>query len=283
MQLKSKLLLAGLVAGTCLASTNAMAVAFPDFQVTEGSVPGAIANTFFADKITGNYVEVATFGPGNTFNVSIKWQAGQYVALDGSTPVPSQLGGLAPNNYGLYGLLQGSGTFSTSGTGVTTFNFGPGGSLDVFIDPGVAGPGNTTFVQPANGSLAWTTGSSADDYKIATGALKSGQGTLDPNLTTCLGGGINCGSFGTTTSFNLTDVAPLGVGGLDGVSYFTSPVPFFALSFQSGQLNNFTPAGTQVINGSLDVVFGVPEPTSLALLGITLLGFGVGVRGRNQA
>jgi hypothetical protein len=77
----------------------------------------------------------------------------------------------------------------------------------------------------------------------------AGQGTLDPSLSTCgaSGGGlsgINCGSFGST--------------------------PFYQLSFQSGQLNNFSPAGRQVINGSLDVAFGnnVPEPASIALLGL---------------
>lgn len=243
------------------ASPSVMAQSFPDFTVAESSVAGALANTFTADKITGNYVEVITFA-GSAFNVSLKWNAGQFVANDGSTPVGSQLGSITANQYGLYALYQGSGTVSTTSTGIV-FNFTPGGSLRLFSDAS----SDTAFGQAANGSTAWTTTNTADDRLLATGVPTSGQGTLNPSLSTCSSGGgqgINCGSFGASSTFALTT---------NGSAYFIAPSPFYQLSFQSGQLNNFSPTGTQVINGSLDVIFGnVPEPGSVALLGLGLAG-----------
>jgi hypothetical protein len=259
-------------------SSGAMAqTTFPNFTVTETSVPGSNALVLpNLDKITGNYTEVITFSGTNAFNVSLLWNAGQFVSNDGTTPVASQLsptGGTA-NQYGMYALYTGSGTFTTTG-GRTTFNFASGGEFNLYLDP----QSNTTFIQAPNGSTSWGRTNAGEDLLIATGLPFAGQGTLDPSLSTCGSGtsggsGINCGSFGATSTFGLTAV---------GSTYFTSPSPFYNVTFQSGQFNNFPTTGTQLVNGSLDVVFAVPEPASVALIGLGLMGLGLSRRRSKKA
>jgi hypothetical protein len=270
----TKTLLACSTAACLLASSAASAGIFNPFTVKPTGNPSGTQRTapFVADKITGNYVEVATFKPDGTFAVSLFWNAGQFVTNGGTAGIGSNVTGLG-FDYNMYAVYKAPGTYTP---GVkTAFQFdGSGGSLQVYLDKG-ANTDLINFTKPATGAGSFAFAGSGDDIVLANGLPVSGYGLLDPTLPTCGAAGINCGSFGSTTTFSLT---------ADGKNFFVAPNPFYDLSFQSGQLNNFAPSGTQTINGSLDVSFGrVPEPASIGLLGLGLLGLGLTRRRRNQA
>lgn len=279
----SKKLIAGAVAALSLfGAANARADAFNPFTVQ----PTASSQQaqFTADKIVGGYVERITFNTDNTFNVSLLWNASSFWTADGTKQV-NDTGLNDRDGYQLYALYTAGGTYTLNSAGQASFNFTPGtGGLTIYLDPGYGSSTNqanrTTFGNPpATGTGTWAVANNSDDIILATGNPVFGAGNLDPTLSTCSSGsgaGINCGSFGSETTIALTAA---------GKQFFVSPTQFYNFSFQSGQLNNFTVAGNQTVNGSMDVVFNtqaVPEPASLGLLGLGLLGLGV-ARRRKQS
>ena len=150
----------------------ASAAILPDFTVTPG-IYAPSQGAFVADKITGNYVERVTFNGGGTFDVSIKWNAGQFVADDGTSPLSGGGGsgtGLG-NNYNMYAFFQGNGTFAG---GVFTLG---SGSLNLYIDPNM----NTKFTAAAaqSSTMFWgVTSGGGDDVLLASGSGIAGSGSV---------------------------------------------------------------------------------------------------------
>lgn len=249
--------LRSLFAGSVLAVAASSVMAGEPFTVNEASVVGLncvanVCNQVTADKINGEYTEVITFGAGGTFVSTAFGEMTQLV----NNNLASRLGavpGFTGTAYGMYALFTASGTVTPGGvfTGIT-------GTVDLYID----GKADTTNIAPATGAGSFTLGNTSDDYKIAfADSVYFGYGQVVPGV----------GGF---FDIRFDDVALTAAG----MGYFIDPNPFYVRATLDGDLDDFALTGTQTIVGDVSVEFAVPEPGSLALVGLALLGLGTARR-----
>jgi hypothetical protein len=222
---------------------------------------------FDADKINGFYDEVLTINPDFTFDVSARAFLSAYVLAGGTTGTGS-VGCTDTDSlfteqcYDMYALLEAEGSVDPL-TGIITFT-----SADVIvrIDP----DDSNTYTPPATGAGTWTVvDTTGDDLEIISSAsLIVGTGELTPPV-----GGFFDIVLG---DLDFTAFADLYWPGLDriGLTAVTDgdfdtvpspPVP-----------------GTYSVEGDLSVVFDVPEPAGMLLLGIGLLGSAMALRRRGK-
>ncbi|HEX8875032.1 MAG TPA: flocculation-associated PEP-CTERM protein PepA [Nitrosospira sp.] len=232
------------------------------FGSTGGSHPGP----FDADFVIGNSSTLVTLNnPGANQSHGEGWVNFSAFSLGGSTLLSTVTGLNA--NWQMwaefrYDLTLTSGAYTQPGSTYTVNAL----QVDFWVDPSVATP--TTFISATNAGGAASVVHGADSFMIATADLIVGVANLN-----ALGG----------TGFNSTNVFTL----LDpqGTSLFTSPVPFYNAQFD--EFNNTSqgvfldPAGRFLVinqtSGGVDFN-KVPEPVTLALLGIGLLGIGASRR-----
>lgn len=253
---------AAMLAG--VASASAAGV-FQEFTINETVIPGAnvigAANSaLVVDKLNGSYTEVLTVtGPG-TFAAQAFAEFSSFLANDGTAAVPSLLNNLeAFGGYKLYAVFSASGAI----TGPNAFQ-SSNNRFDLFLDPL-----SNTSATLTNGTAPPTLSSTADDILLAFAGptLTFGTGNLS----------------GPPGAFNI-DWKDFSLTAF-GQTMFIDPVPFHMAVRVNGDydiLNTLPPGNTVRITGDVSAVFPVSEPTTLALVGLALMGMGIAARSRKQ-
>lgn len=242
---------------TCVAATPVFAGSIFEYDINGLNGAGTTVTANSVSGVSSESLSLVVLSP-DTFSGQ-GWV--QFTSLNFNSPaVP----GTSYTDTGLYALFTIDTKLTSGAMGASNSTYDIiGFTFDLYRDIS----GNNNFVQAnsAGAGTFATVSNTGEDVKLASGSLIFG----DAGLHSTFGASIN-----VSTDFALTAV---------GKNYFFDPKPFYdqalaGFNSTGGAWNFNADNGMLAIgnaSGIVDFSNKIPEPATLALLGIGLLGLGV--------